>query len=70
MVGQKERGRTSRFRQARKEEEQLDTWGRETGQTWSYRGDLPKSRQKGKAAQKCLGQQDQWASQKVTGQLS
>lgn len=27
--------------------------------------DLPKCRQKGKVARKYLGQQDQWASQKV-----
>jgi len=63
------RDRTSRFPQAKgKEKENRDTWGRETEETQSYRGALPKCRRKGKvahgrAAPKCLGQQDQWASQ-------
>ena len=43
---------------------------KETEQTQSCRGDLPKCRQKknvacGRAAQKCLGEQDQWASPKA-----
>ncbi|EDL05799.1 mCG147168 [Mus musculus] len=75
MIGWKERGGANRFPQAWRGRKNQDTWERELEQTQNCRGDLPKCRQKRKAAhrraaQRCLGQQDQWASQKVARQLS
>lgn len=74
-------GGPSRFPQARREEEREeeeekdpDTAGREPEQTQSCR-DFLKCRPKGKVAQgraiqNHFGQQNQWVSHKVTGQLS
>jgi len=42
----------------------LELKGRSSNCRWKRKADY------GRAAQKYLGQQDQWASQKVTGQLS
>jgi hypothetical protein len=57
MAGQKERDSPSRFSQvSREDKENQDTWGRETKQTQSYRRDLPKCRQKGKAAHRKAAQ--------------
>ncbi|XP_076798775.1 uncharacterized protein LOC143444005 isoform X1 [Arvicanthis niloticus] len=65
MAGWKERGWTSGFPQVRREERAR----RGDRETQSCRGDLPKCRWKRKAAHsaaagRCLGQQDQWDSQK------
>ena len=53
MAGQKERGETSRFPQARKRGESRKKRSRDLGeaeQTQNCRGDLPKCRQKRKVA--------------------
>lgn len=70
MAGRIERSRTSRFPKARREEENRNIWGRETGQTTqSYRGVLPQCRQTGKAARKHLGSKTNGSGGKGTSAM-